>query len=88
MTYQPAQDRYETSFNPVEQAASMAAVDALSAVRHQDPTGMRPLHDAVDTEALDALIDRGRDDVTVSFSVESFGVTVAGNGCVTIEPPE
>lgn len=81
-TYRAEYDRDATD-------PSLAVVAALTGTLDVGPIDLAPLYDAVDTDALDALVG-GRDGsdagVSVSFTVEDHAVTVAGDGTVTVEP--
>lgn len=68
---------------------SIAVVSALAAVTDTDPMALGPLHDAVDTDALDAILTQGPDDgsdVEVSFTVAGHVVTVHTGGTLTVRP--
>jgi hypothetical protein len=56
-----------------------------------DPIELEPLHDSVDTDALDALVRvRGtmNGDVHVTFTHEGRVVTVYSYGMIAVTPPE
>lgn len=70
---------------------SIAVVSALAAVTDTDPMAIGPLHDAVDTDALDAILTQGPvegSDVEVSFTVDDHDVTLGTGGTLSIRPPE
>lgn len=53
-------------------------------------TSIEPVHDRIDTDALEALFqpvseDRRRDEGYVTFPIEEFDVTVDANGMILIE---
>ncbi|WP_408960753.1 HalOD1 output domain-containing protein [Natrinema sp. 74] len=56
----------------------------------KDPLELEPLHTSVDTGALDELV-RVRDttdgDISVTFIVEEYAITVYSYGVVAIDPP-
>lgn len=61
-----------------DEPASMKIVRSVAARRGVDPTDITPpLHDTVDTDALDRLAVDG---VQVSFSYQGFLITVTGDG--------
>jgi len=82
-TYRAAYDRDATD-------PSLAVVASLAAVLDVGPADLPPLYDAVDTDALDALVrDRNGAEpaVSVGFSVDDHAITVTGDGTVTVDPP-
>jgi len=65
---------------------SDAVVAAVANVRGVDPASLAPLHESVDTEALDALFD-GRGDGSnrhVEFQYVGYDVTVRGDGRIVV----
>lgn len=71
----------------IEDRPSVTVVDALSREEGVDPLELdTPLYDVVDPEALDALLEESdADDVTVSFTYESYDVTIDGDRLVVSE---
>lgn len=70
--------------------ASMAVVGALSEVIGSDPARLEPLHNAVDTDALDAITTHGGSksrDLSVAVTVEGYSVLVYSYGVITVTPP-
>jgi hypothetical protein len=67
-------------------AVSHAVIDAVAAAQNVDPLSLPPLYDAVDPEALDALIDGSAAADTavdcVRFELASCEVVVRGDGTV------
>jgi len=63
-----------------------AIVVSLAEVLDTDPMDVPPLHDYVDTDALDALVNPTAEDssVTVSFTHESARVLIDSDGNLTI----
>ena len=69
----------------------MAVVAALSEAMDVAPMGLEPLHESVDTDALDALVHvRGtmNGDVQVVFTHERWAVIVHSYGVIAVTPPE
>lgn len=69
----------------------VAVVSALAVVTDTDPTTVDPLHETVDTDALDALLARNPVDgcdISVAFTVDGHDVTVTSGGALTVRPPE
>lgn len=67
--------------------ASMAVIATLSELTGRGPTDLRPLHEAVDTDALDEVFSNDRDsngDISVTFSIIGHTVTVKAPDRVTI----
>lgn len=69
-------------------APSRAVVEAVAEAADRDPTALEPLYDAIDPDALDALVSsrRGssRSDLRISFTYASFEVTVGPAGAVEV----
>jgi hypothetical protein len=89
--HRPASGTYRFEYDRERTSPSTAAVAALSEVTGRPPTALGPLHDAVDTDALDALVgdrDAANGDVGVTFPIGGYAVTVNGDGTVTVAPPD
>lgn len=68
------------------QSASIAVIDAVANAKGLEPSELRPrLYDVVDPDALNKAVDESNGDVTVSFTYNSYAVTVASEG-VTLKP--
>jgi hypothetical protein len=81
---------YRARYDRDATAASMAVIAAVSNVLDTDPLELDPLHDTIDTDALDDLVRcRGppNEPVDVSFTVEGHKITVFSDGEVTLSPP-
>jgi len=62
-------------------------VEASADVAGSDSLDLPPLYDAVDPDALEALYDRdGTDGPEVKFTYAGCGVTVHGDGSVSVTP--
>lgn len=71
--------------------SSTAVVSAVAVATDTDPMAIGPLHDAVDTDALDDILARdgaGDSDVEVAVTVDGHDVTVGSGGTLTVRPPE
>ncbi|MGQ3412939.1 HalOD1 output domain-containing protein [Natrinema sp. LN54] len=82
-TYRAQYDRDATS-------AGMAVIAAVSNVLGVNPVELDPLHDTVDTDALDELVrrrDTPHGSVDVSFTIEGYEITVFSNEVVTLSSP-
>lgn len=74
---------FERSWSDAESPA-MAVVETVSAITGRDPTAIPPLHEAVDSDALNALL-RGGENVRVTFSYASTLVEITSDGTVQVE---
>jgi len=65
---------------------STAIVEAVSAAVNREPTAVGPLYEAVDSDALDALVSTSGDgdSVAVSFVFAGCHVTVRGDGSIIV----
>ncbi|WP_323190107.1 HalOD1 output domain-containing protein [Halostella sp. PRR32] len=79
-------DIVERTFEPGANPASEAVVYALSDAADTDPFDIDPLHESVDTDALDALIRRGERSTALSFVHADHYVSVSGAGRVVVAP--
>jgi|AntDeeMetagen681_2_1112603.scaffolds.fasta_scaffold00305_13 hypothetical protein len=82
-------DTYRARYDQDATATSMAVVAAVSNVLDTDPLELDPLHDTIDTDALDDLIrcrDPPNEPIGVSFTIEGFEITALSNGVVTLSP--
>lgn len=87
--YDPERDCYTGSFDVTETEPSVAVVQAVAEVAHRDPLDLEPLYRSVDTDALDAIVtDAGDSNLSVSFDVEEFDVTVRGDASIEVRPPQ
>jgi len=72
---------------------SIAVIETVAIASGREPTGIGPLYEVIDTDALDALIqsnvaylaDGG---TTVTFEFAGQSVTVHGGGSVVVQPVE
>ena len=72
---------------------SVAVIETVAVARNREPTRLEPLYEAVDPDALDALIrsigdSPVADGATVVFEVTDKSVTVHGDGAVVVRPGE
>ncbi|AEH36173.1 HalOD1 output domain-containing protein [Halopiger xanaduensis] len=83
--------RYVATFDPdAGERASEAIVTAIAALVDDDPASLSPLYDAVDPDALNALVAHARraDDAgthELRFTYEGFDVGVRTDGRIQIE---
>lgn len=77
--YEPDTGSYRARFDGDAPSPSAAVLDVLAAVEATDPVELPPLFQAVDPEALDALVSSAEpadDPLSVSFAYEGNDVTV------------
>lgn len=87
LAYDPERQTHTARFDRAATAASMAVAAALSDVMNVDPTELKPLGSAIDTDALDALIDQsgmGDGDASVTFTLGRHELMVSTDGIVTV----
>ena len=80
---------FECAFE-ADESPSHGVIRAIAAVKGVEPTGVAPLYDFIDPDALDAMVDgttgAGASDVCVSFRVNGLAVEVSGDRHVTVRP--
>lgn len=70
----------------VENAISVRVVEAVARSAGVDETALPPLYDALDADALDALVADAPDGLTrVAFTYAGHRVVVDGDGRVDVE---
>jgi len=64
-----------------------AIVETVATATDRDPLTLPPLHEFVDTDALNTLLAsaHGDEQLRVQFSYEGVTVTVSGDGSITVE---
>jgi hypothetical protein len=82
----------ETAYNWSETPPTQAVIEAVAIATNREPTDMDPLYDAVDPDALDAILVDGEravpQDLVVSFTYMDCEVVLRANGDVMVEPLE
>lgn len=73
-------------FNIGDADPPKAIIDAVTRVTGADPTDVAPLHEAVDAETVNALLNQRRSS-HVSFRLAGVEVTVTGSDEIVIEAP-
>jgi len=63
---------------------SVAVVEKLAATTGIDPFEVGPLHDSLDTDALNALLEGAGQDVTVEFTHDGYRIRVDGASNVDV----
>lgn len=88
--YHRESETYRAQYDRDTTSPSMAVIASLADLMDKDPTALEPLHATVDTDALDVLM-RGRDardgDISVTFTIAKYAITVYSYGVVAIAPP-
>ena len=81
----------ETRYGRGEASPTDAVVTAIAAASDVDPTAFTPLHEFVDTDALERMFDRARDDGPagriLGFTVDGWNVFVCDDGRVRVCDP-
>lgn len=65
-------------------APSMRVVTAVARATDRDPTAMAPLYEAIDTDALDRVLEADAV-VEVVFEYQGHAVEVTGDGRVSVD---
>ena len=69
---------------------STAVAELVAEATDSDPAAIGPLYDAIDSDALDALVRHrgGSTDCVVTFPYDGVEVTVSGDGEVLVTVPD
>ena len=72
---------------------STAVIETVAVASDREPTGIEPLYEVIDPDALDALVRSNGDEpvgegTTVSFEFTGQSVAVHGGGSVVVRPVE
>jgi hypothetical protein len=84
-----ASNSYRAQYDYETTTPSMAVVDLVHTITDEPPTELPPLYDAVDPEALNALVGRSAGksgQCTVTFSYRTLLITVRDDGEVVVRP--
>jgi hypothetical protein len=84
----PNENRYRALYNRDRTETSTAVISAVGEAADTDPLDIEPLHNTVDTDALDALLSSHsarNGDRHVSFSYHGHDVTVSSYGTITVQ---
>jgi len=81
------QSEFECGFD-ADEAPSHGVVRAIAAVKGVKPTGVEPLYDFIDPDALDAMFEGTTEtserDIRVSFRVGALEIEVSGDRRITV----
>lgn len=84
--FEESPDTFHLTFDPELEPAAQAVVKAASFVHNVDPVDLEPLADAVDPDALEALVGcqsrRPGSGVEITFTYVDLTVTVSDSGDV------
>jgi hypothetical protein len=74
-------------------APSTVVIETVAVASGREPTGIEPLYEAIDPDALDELFRSNGDvpvgdGITVTFEFGGQSVTVHGSGAVVVRPVE
>ena len=79
---------YDVSYDQTHQP-TLVVVTAVATIEEVEPIELQPLHDAIDTDALDRLLEgawRRPSAVTVTFTFEGYDVECSQPGTIRLEP--
>ncbi|NUC72614.1 hypothetical protein HTZ84_09875 [Haloterrigena sp. SYSU A558-1] len=83
---------YQAEYDSTRDQPSLAVVAAVAAVDNSDPVEMNPLHNVIDTGALNELFSAttsgGQRNGHISFSYEGYEVTVFSEGVIKVNSVE
>ena len=86
-------DAIRAEYDWTSTTPSTAVVETVAVASDREPTRLEPLYEAIDPDALDALIRSNGvepvgDGITVTFEVAGQTVTIHGSGAVVVRPIE
>ena len=75
-------DTFHVQFDPETESVVGVLVESVAAIRNVPPEELDPLADAIDPEALAALVESGKDGglERIEFSYAGFIVTISHGG--------
>ena len=88
-----ARELIRAEFDWSDVPPSIAIIETVAIAANREPTGLEPLHETVDSDALDTLIrsvgtNSSDGDATVTFGFDGHEVTVQCGGSVVVRPDE
>ena len=69
-----------------DERPSTAVVRAVAAATDREPTGLEPLQNHVDVDALDALLRSGKTTLEMSFTYVGAHVSIDNAGTIEVRP--
>ncbi|WP_079991442.1 HalOD1 output domain-containing protein [Halobaculum gomorrense] len=89
MTYDSETGEYTATFDPDALDATIAVVEATTAIRREEPERHVPLFEVIDPDALDRICGPSRnDDAVVEFSYLNHRIRVRSGGHITVAPKD
>lgn len=87
----PGEETYAASFEP-EDRPSESVVATIAALAGEEPTELTPLYEAVEPDAIDALVEHARrtghpDRTRLTFAYAGYEVSVRGDGRILVSLP-
>lgn len=86
LSYDTDTNSYQAPFEEDTESVSLAVVSAIAAVTETPPTDIPQLGAAIDTDALDTLMEPPGGANQVSFTFHDCEVTVKNNGTIDVRP--
>ncbi|UHQ98132.1 hypothetical protein HYG81_21375 (plasmid) [Natrinema zhouii] len=74
---------HQSHWNESTERPSMVVIRSLAACSGKDPLTLDPINHSADLEALDKLFGNGKTDISVSFSVDQYEITIT-EGCIEV----
>lgn len=86
-----ARESIQAEFDWSEVTPSTAVIETVAIAADCEPTGLEPLYDAIEPDALNTLIrsmetNLTDGDATVTFAFDGYQVTVQRDGSVIVRP--
>lgn len=87
--FDPERETYRASYS-TEETPGLALVEAISAIEDTDPITLEPLGDAIDVDALDAVVQSTPDssDMQVSVSYQGYQAFIYTDGSMELHPTD
>lgn len=85
--YDPAEDRYQASYDLEKVSPGIAVVEAIAAAEGVDPLDIEPLGATIDLEALDSILRSGssQSDPTVTLRIQGYEITLYSSECLVLQ---
>jgi|AntDeeMinimDraft_5_1070356.scaffolds.fasta_scaffold01630_7 hypothetical protein len=88
--YDPDENRFHVTFDPTDTIPTSAVVAMIATISNTDPVSIPPLHDTIDTDALDTLAseekDRNAHELSITFVFYGYEVKATNNGTIQAVP--
>lgn len=89
VTFRPKIEAYSAQYDQQSMSPTMALITVVADVLDVDPLDVDQLYDAVDTDALNRLLQSGSGDddpLRISFTFSSCDVMMSSDGHVEVAP--